>query len=340
MKEKKKKYISLLSVISAISVVYLHANGCFWTFSKYRYWFTANIIECIFFFAVPIFFMITGANLIDYQDKYSTKEYFKKRIKKAFIPFVIWSVLGFIFYVLMKMRGLSGVDFNFIFNSIFTSPAVTIYWFFISLFGIYLCIPLFASVEKKKRNTIFLYVAVTSIIINSLIPFIIDVFHLKISFGIPFFVGQSYIIYVLLGYLLDKNELNKKYRIIIYILGIIGLLLHIVGTYYLSMKAGMIVRTFKGYCNIPSLMYSVSIFVFVKQISKKITKWKFIEFLARYTFPIYLIHIYFLDFINRVFKLNSFSILYRIGMPILIIPLCILIAWLLRKIPVVKNIVP
>lgn len=74
MKKERKNYITLLSVISAIAVVCLHTNGCFWSFSKERYWFTANIIECVFFFAVPIFFMITGVTLIDYQEKYSTKE--------------------------------------------------------------------------------------------------------------------------------------------------------------------------------------------------------------------------------------------------------------------------
>ncbi len=94
----KKEYITFLSVISAIAVVFLHTNGCFWAFSKERYWLTANIIESIFYFAVPVFFMITGANLINYQEKYSTKEYFIKRLKKVIIPFVflvfIWNNLS------------------------------------------------------------------------------------------------------------------------------------------------------------------------------------------------------------------------------------------------------
>ena len=42
------EYISLASVLSAIAVIYIHANGCIWSFSYARYWFTANIIEGIF----------------------------------------------------------------------------------------------------------------------------------------------------------------------------------------------------------------------------------------------------------------------------------------------------
>lgn len=99
---KKKDYLTLLSVISAISVVILHTNGCFWIFNKERYWTTANIIECIFYFAVPVFFMISGATLLEYNEKYSTKTYIKKRIRKTVIPFLIWSIFGLLFCILYK----------------------------------------------------------------------------------------------------------------------------------------------------------------------------------------------------------------------------------------------
>lgn len=85
--DKKVNYITLLSVISAIAVVILHTNE-FWIFSTEKYWETANIIECVFYFAVPIFFMISGITLIDYRDRYDTKEFLKRRIKKTVIPFI------------------------------------------------------------------------------------------------------------------------------------------------------------------------------------------------------------------------------------------------------------
>ena len=83
MSSNRIEYISLASVVSAIAVIYLHANGCFWNFSTSEYWFTANIIESVFYFAVPIFFMISGAMLIGFSDKYDLKTYFSKRIKKT-----------------------------------------------------------------------------------------------------------------------------------------------------------------------------------------------------------------------------------------------------------------
>ena len=96
--KKRDDVLTFLQVVCAFSVITLHTNSCFWKFSPDAgYWFSANIIECVFYFAVPIFFMISGITLIDYQDKYSTAVFFKKRITKALVPYLVWSCIG-LFY--------------------------------------------------------------------------------------------------------------------------------------------------------------------------------------------------------------------------------------------------
>lgn len=73
------KYITTLTVLSCIGVLFLHMNGIFWTFSKDSTWISANVIESIFYFSAPMFLMISGATLLDYRDRYDTKTFFKKR---------------------------------------------------------------------------------------------------------------------------------------------------------------------------------------------------------------------------------------------------------------------
>jgi surface polysaccharide O-acyltransferase-like enzyme len=116
MQQNKLEFINFANVCSAIAVVFLHANDCFWTFSSTaRYWKTANIIECVFFFAVPVFFMISGATLIDYNKRYDLNTYFKKRINKTFIPYIIWSLLGLLFQIIiLKSIKPSQVNFKMI----------------------------------------------------------------------------------------------------------------------------------------------------------------------------------------------------------------------------------
>ena len=99
-----KLYIDVLTAISCIGVVFIHANGIFWSRPSGSVWVTANIIETVFYYAVPIFFMISGATLIDYSKRYGTKVYIQKRIKRAGIPFVAWSIIAWVvLYIAHKL---------------------------------------------------------------------------------------------------------------------------------------------------------------------------------------------------------------------------------------------
>lgn len=132
---KRKVYIQILGVLSCLAVVALHTNGCFWDFSYDRYWLTANVIENICYFAVPIFFMISGATLMDYRKRYSTAEFFKKRFWKTVIPFLIWSVFGILWTYFNYGIHPSGILDTI--QSIGMTKYVNIYWFFPALFSVY-----------------------------------------------------------------------------------------------------------------------------------------------------------------------------------------------------------
>ena len=206
-------YITLLSVISAVAVVFLHTNRCFWDFkSDADYWFSANIIECLFYFAVPIFFMISGATLIDYRERYSTKEYFIKRIKKTVIPFIVWSIVILIYDIFIEKTVNTGdLNFRYIVGK-FLYPG-GVYWFFAPLFIAYCIIPLLSLVPKEKRKSIFLYLALLSFISNSVIPFIQNSVYF-FNFKNPFIVGGEYTFYVLAGYWLRNFKLDKKRKLL------------------------------------------------------------------------------------------------------------------------------
>ena len=353
-------YISVMNVIAAVSVVILHSNVSFWLEKSKPYWPTANVIESVFYFAVPVFFMLSGATLIDYQERYSTKEFFKKRFMKTVIPFIVWSVIGLLWkyrevlWAMLTGKPNNGLDWTFlsVTDGIVNTKFRDIYWFFIPLFCIYMIIPLFAAVRKEKRVKIFTYIIMISLVINFVIPFGLSLLNRygNISFGWTYriSVGFEYLYYVLVGYVLHKKELKLRYRLIIYALAIVGLLVHILGTYY-ETKAnagGYVVSFYKGYYNLPCVLYSTGIFLFVKQAAMKIknkTVIKIFSYLQGFTFPIYLIHRYYLDVFEKYIhyiKLERASILYVVSATILALVLSILTTMLLRKIPVLRRIVP
>ena len=229
------------------------------------YWKTANIIDAVFYFAVPVFFMISATTLLDFNERYSLGTYFKKRITKTVIPYVFWSLFGVAFQVFyLETVDASEVTLSYLLEGLTGGSLVSIYWFFIPLFSVYLSIPLFAAVPEERRKSVFTYISVASFSICGVVPLAVTVFELPISTSLTIGVGASYLFFVPTGYLLSHYEVGPKVKAALYASGLVGLIIHIVGTYELSMEAGSVVRTFKGYTNVPSMMYSVAIFLLLK----------------------------------------------------------------------------
>ena len=244
----------------------------------------------------------------------------------------------------MHTISIASVDLTFIVNGLLNGNLVQIYWFFIPLFCIYLSLPVFAAIPDDKKKDILFYVCSLTFILNILIPFLISLFNLKIEYSISIAVGGGSLFFALAGYLLHKFEISRKYRIILYVLAIFGFLAHCLGTYDLSMAAGEVVKTFKGFTNVPSVLYSIGIFVFIKYDLIKLMKFniisKIVKFLDYYTFGIYLIHWYLLEFLIRTFNIPNTSILYRLFAPLIVLVLCVIIIHIIRKIPIIEKILP
>lgn len=346
MKTKRIEYIDLANVISTFAVVILHTNGCFWNFSRERYWLTANVIESLFIFAVPVFFMISSISLMDYQKKYDTKIYLKKRFSKTVIPFLFWTFMGLLFDIFfLHTVKVSDLTLKVLVDGFINNRFVQIYWFFMPLFGIYLSIPLFASIEEEKRVELFKYLFLIGFIFNGTIPFLLSAFHIDMAWPLGINVVSGYAIFVVMGHLIHKIDFTPNQRCIIYFLGLAGLLMHFGGTYYESYALGDVSQIYKNLTYAPIVMYSGAVLLFIKQISEKVMKTnisKYVHFIKKYTFPIYLTHYYIIEILNRYLHLTNYtkSIFYRLGMPFIVIPITIIIAALIRKLRLGKKVLP
>lgn len=72
-------FVDVLNVIACIAVVCLHTSlGAFHP-EQTMLWKRQVAMQSLFIFATPIFFMISGMNLLGYRKKYDTATFFKKR---------------------------------------------------------------------------------------------------------------------------------------------------------------------------------------------------------------------------------------------------------------------
>ena len=330
-------YITVLNVISALAVVGMHVNSCFWQFSRERWWITANIIESVLYFAVPVFFMITGVTLLDYTDRCDTKTFFSRRLRKTVIPFIFWSLVALLLRIfVVKNISWDVVTVGYIVDGVLNTKFNGLYWFFPPLFGVYLCIPLFACLEESRKIAVLKYLAGSCFLFNCLIPFILMVFKIKIRFPIVVAVGSGYLLYLILGYLVNKLDFSDKEKRTIYLLAFLGLLVHVCGTYFVSMEAGKVLKTYKGYNNVPCILYSLGVFLFVKENVHYLNTASFregFERLKNYTFAIYLLHWFVMHTLIGAFHIDTRSIVYRLGGIFLVSFICVCITWAIRKVP-------
>ena len=77
-KNNRVIYFDILNIIAIIAVIAMHCNSIVHGKPNSTAWTTSLVIECICYFAVPLFCMLSGATLMNYREKYDTKTFFKK----------------------------------------------------------------------------------------------------------------------------------------------------------------------------------------------------------------------------------------------------------------------
>ena len=344
---EKKFYISVLNVVSCFSVIMLHCNGIYWTFPEGRLLISSSFIETFFYFAVPIFFMNTGATCIDYSERYDTKTFLKRRFGKTLFPFVFWSFVWIIIECLISKNSTS--TFRESLNQILMTNTSygSVYWFFPCLFAVYLSIPVFSAIEKNKRLVFMEYVSIIGIIFVSLLPLLFKLVGLRWNGSFTPSIVAGYLMYPAIGYVLSKMDFPKKYRLFIYFAGALGWLLHFIGGIILSLNVGYIDKTFKEYLNFPTVLQSIAVFVLFKTIfsnanyflcNNYIVK-KCINNISQCTFGIYLIHNFYVATIPRLGGFSTASIVWRTVGSIIVFVLSYIIVKVLKKIPILRYIV-
>lgn len=342
----------------------LHANGVFWRHPTGRLWITSSFIECFFYFAVPIFFMISGATLMNYRARYNSKEYLIKRAKRTLIPYLFWSFFAFLFLTFNKQGQLinldslffgGGIDYSVIVNlpiNIINNKFMGVYWFFPPLFVCYFSIIILSNFSKNYK--ILYFIAIWIFVAQFVLPFCANLFQVRINpvlTSSP--MGSGFVLFIILGWVLSKNQLSNKCKFIIYLLGVLSLLARFTSLMFSPEAPAPINKLFSGYLNIATVFYSVAIFILVKDVSPQIEN--LINSISQKNIAlgnmilsglmtvrdcslgIYLLHAYFTSKLVPFLGVNTSSIYYRTFGALLIVCICCILTLVIKKIPFLRN---
>ena len=330
--EKRIIWIDILNIIACIGVIMLHCSNH--EIHKYNGNVTCEFIwgcftHTIFFWPVPIFLMISGANLLEYNG--SWKRFYQRRIEKTVIPFLIWSIL---YCILLHRNNLTLTTFlQHLVSGTFNSHM----WFFIPLFAFYLSVPFLTCIVKYGGKRLIELYLIISFICLSFCPFIFGLIHVKFCNIFP--LANSYLFMPMLGYYLVKYPLQSKFKNHLYKLAILAVIIHWGLIFFIVQYKNELKNIVLDYDSPLCMLMACAVFIYMKDIdwktiNKKINN-KIITIISSCSLGIYLIHNSIIIFTNR-FIPEIYEVLDFVG--VYIISLCII--YIMKRIPIARYIVP
>lgn len=217
------------------------------------------------------------------------------------------------------------------------------YYYLYLILGIYITLPLISQLTDNKYRKTLWYVVIIYFILNALLSNILLLIGIHWNNDLTIMLG-GYLIYVILGYLLSTQDIDKKYRIIIYVLAILGMIYRYVTTYIWSTDANTIVKTTWGYLQFYVFFQAAAVFLFIKNLNlKKLEKneklTKIIAKIASCSFGVYLLHLIVKYYEVTIFNLNIRSWQFRTIGVITTYLISLIIVLIIKKIPILKRIV-
>ncbi|WP_180326749.1 acyltransferase [Raoultibacter phocaeensis] len=339
---KRTLYFDLLTIVSCFAVVCLHCNALVHSFEPTPSWDAALVVEVVAYFAVPVFFMLTGANNMRYREKYGTGEFLKRRLKKLVIPFVIWSLLIYLLQHVVVAQPIDATIGGFL-TSFMAGTIEPIYWFFFAIISLTLAMPVLSLLADHRKA--LWYLVGVSFALMSVAPLLFKAVDLPWNSSLNLPVAGGYVMYAVLGYLVATGDVPKKYRIAVYVAAVACLVFRYAFTYVGSYELGATDRTLFTYTAFTAVLPALAVFLLFKQhdwsspfFSKHA---RAITAISGCSFGIYLIHKIILDYlIVGYLDIGYDRILLRIVCPFVLYLGTLGIVYLIKKIPVIRGIVP
>lgn len=344
--------LDYLRVFASIAIMFLHVTGqeLYDIEVACTGWNIYNLCNGATRWGVPVFVMMSGALFLSRE--IPTKTLYTKYISRIAIAYVVWSAFYAIVDVIGSTLFLEGYHTTLVeIIGAFISGAVHL-WFLPMIIGLYMCIPFIKQItQNDKLIKYFLILSIIFCFIKTQIELVTNnllsgnaqiifqnittVFH---NFNITIVMG--FVAYFILGFHLNKTEISKKYRTIIYILGVVGVVFTILLTLMASKNAGKLSQAFYGASSVNVLLMSVAVFVWFKYNAKGSERLnKIIIHLSKYSFGAFLVHIFVLQVLSTI-GFSSETIhpaFYAPATLVFTTVVSYLISMILNRIPVINK---
>ena len=358
--DNKRLDIELIRIIAVFFVIFNHTGTMgYFLFASYeprsiQYWIYL-FISVFCKISVPLFFMITGALMLNRKEE-SLRYLWKHRVLHICCILIIWS---FFYYMVLVKEG--GEAFNIVrfFRQLYVYNWNFSFWYLYVYIALLICLPLLQKIAQSLSNKDYIYMTILYITFKMIIPSLQYILwrgrytlNNNIDLG---WITSNIVIFPLMGYFLSyrvKEFWNKKRILILWGINICTILMSCYLTYYRASVMGVCnEESSQAFHDTFVLINCITVFVTCQylndksQLLSKISKQ--IISLGGCTFGIYLKHIYIKDhtaitrYISKLFQdiIPIPRMLYAFIYCIIIFICGYIITLLLKKIPFIKRIV-
>lgn len=341
MKVDKKEYnhaFDFLRAVSIIGVVIMHSSAYALTVDNVTLasysWLIYSFMYNSFYWAVPIFFMISGALLLSYEG--TNSNFFQKRMKRIGLPLVFWSIFYLAIYCTRNE-----CSFEYIIHAFITGKPFYHMWFLFCIAGLYLITPIVKNVydnisEKEKKKFWIIFVFWISFAELSRTYVLHDD-----AYSI-FEIFIYYLPYYLIGYEISKIKITNISPLFYILTGSLLTVILINMSLNVIFEKNHMLLIHTNYLNPVNFICAVSLFLVVNHYRNRMFfKNKMIKEISIASFGIYLIHPIFITLINKIIAVDFINNLPLVTMSIYAI-LVILISYvtvkIVKRIPFFKYI--
>ncbi len=335
-KSKRYRYMDYLNVIACFAVVMLHCSQNVFLPDGSKTWTMALAIQSIFIFAVGVFFLISGANLLGYRDRYSTSTFFKKRVKRGFMPLVYGSILFYAIGCLqIPVGAMPSFDFSIadFFQRFLTNDICNIYWFFYTILMLYVMTPILSWACRDKKTV--QYMIVVGVIVAFVLP---TVYHyipvakdyVGLFTSLPMFT--SAMVYYITGYYLAHQFEHKVPNWLLIVLALVSVATMFALEYSANMPPeAEFNKFFVSTGSIPCYVLSSALFLLGKNIEQgrrhsgkgQPATYPVVKKMSAASLGVYLVHLLLVDLLGGAS--TQMPLVMMILRPIFVYLVCVLV---------------
>lgn len=154
--QRRWVFVDVLNVVACLAVILLHVSLNAFSPEPSRTWVEAVAFQAVGIFAVPVYFMISGMNLLGYQRRYSTRTFFRKRLWRVGKALVLASLVCYLLFGLFPSAfGTQAVADSFgpvdFVKRFLADDINSFYWFLYSIIYLYMITPLLERLGVAER---------------------------------------------------------------------------------------------------------------------------------------------------------------------------------------------